>query len=416
MIEKIHKRITSATKYIFVIFSICLIFLFHKIENKNSSEEFVALNKINKEITLMILSTPTNNEMDERLRQWLSEKYPKKYTTNYFSRLILSRFLLNHGIDSTKLHQVKDIKNSYSSFTLTRMSGDLKLSNNNGSGPPPTFNKDIDLYIEYTKLRDVTLVTDIDTLLINFNYVVSKLKRDNKGYLEFLEKMNGHKFSKSDREETLNDPSFVDLSINALLEADSIKLQFYPLNDQMSQRSFIPIKLLFPIKSEKLYACLSYQELLGHEKSQIDSSIMKNLKNIYGGLPRDVANKQITEKYLNYYNNLDVLGFSIPSHFFYLIVFIFQIMIGISLLNSMSIAFKNKCTNMFSVIDDDLFEPLINNKFCRFIVWVLISIFNIIVSFPLIKFQFVTSYICLFCITVLLFLTVFYYSLKLNGK
>ncbi|WP_217604477.1 hypothetical protein [Chitinophaga sp. GbtcB8] len=382
--EKVHKRFVSATKYLVAIFTVGLIFLFHKMDNGKSKDEYDMLNVVMKYVPDGSQDELTANQLDEKIREWLSKKYPEQYRKNHYSRVQLSTFLLNNGITEQELKNAKDTNSRRNVFALTNTGYQPKAP---GPGvpykaPDGKFNEQLSVFLKKVQPLSVSYVAVIDTALIDLNRIEAMLRESNEDYLRFLEGRLKQKLSKEEREETLNEITLRDLTVSARLIGDSLNLIFNWMNRRQSQRSFEPLELIVPVYVDTIPGKTDLLALTGNTGHVPDSNAVAGLSLMYGELPKAVAQQKIRDRYLGYFENMDVLGFSIPYDSFYKILFLLELLIGLSLINSMLIVQKNNWATIFDHEDEDIFEPLINSGLLRVITWGILPVLTLLFAFP----------------------------------
>lgn len=382
--EKVHKRFVSATKYLVAIFTVGLIFLFHKMDNGRSKDEYDLLNVVVKYAPDGSQDELTANQLDEKIREWLSKKYPEQYRKNHYSRVQLSAFLLNNGITERELKNAKDTNSRRNVFALTNTGYQpnapaLGASYKASDGK---FNEQLSAFLRKVQPLSVSYVAAIDTAVIDLDRIKAMLKESNEDYLRFLEGKLKQKFSKEEREETLNEITLQDLTVSARLTGDSLNLIFNWMNQQQSQRSFDPLELIVPVYVDTIPDRTNLLALTGNTAHVPDSNAVAGLSLMYGELPKAIAQQKIRDRYLGYFENMDVLGFSIPYDSFYKILFLLELLIGLSLINSMLIVRKNNWTAIFDHEDEDIFEPLINSGLLRVITWGVLPVLTLLFAFP----------------------------------
>lgn len=376
--EQMHKRLLTATKYLIAIFSVCLIFLFHKYENRHSKEEFDTMKAMQDQLKLITARHQTANEQDGVIRSWMATHAEAISKPHELARLTLSRFLLHHGIATQDVALAKNAGSGSSRFSLLEFRPEGQAATGETAGNTGTFRELTDEYLEYYRPGTIAAITRIDTNQID----LTRLETVSGTPARENTMVSGGPFSPGNMPPP--SPGFAASSyqFDLSIQHDSLRLDFFPRFAEVVQQSVQPITVLVPAGMSTVPQ-VSAALLMNDSQQGADTSLIDQLAEKYGTLPQETAQKKIADRYLNYFDNIQVLGFSIPSDLFYAIVFLFQLLIALSCIHSLLMGRKKGNEGLWDTVTDDLFEPLVNTTWARAIVWILLPIGNFMMALPI---------------------------------
>lgn len=382
----LKKRIVTITKMLLGFFIISLIVFIHKLQTKSLSESLSTIEQLEK---LDDATKVTTNKEDSLFREWLEKNNRPGYDKHIKARISLTKFLESYGFKAIVSEKVTGIIN----FDLSDYT---EINNNSTIGFNQNFHIWTSKLISYSKDSLLySFVTGIDTVSLRhqIDSVLNVLKQRG-DYPDGAEnKIQGVNFFEESK------TVFLMIATKVYGQKSGEQLEFYPEIQQVRTPS------LQKIASSNIPALEQYQ-----------LDIIKRLDKTFGKIRTDEVKKILNDEYARAYNKVSLLGFDFSTMLFPYFLMLLLFLLSIMLLITIILTERSAVAVFSDNLTEDVIEPLINNQYLRFILWIMIPLCTAYFSLPLDSIEGIKLIILLFFMAVVLGINcqAFYLSVKLK--